>query len=217
MPIGKEIGSYSAKATSITKDVDAAGNSVFVLNLEGSVSGGWNGTVLSTLITTTGDFEAGTYTSSVSVYLEDGSVVWISRGRLRHVLKASSAIPGILPAVSLNGRQLVDGGVVGEVPIGAARSMGWPVVAVDVSMDLPPMRDSDLVLDTMMRTQMMTSRLLRERMLSTVRAVIRPQVGYATWAEWHHFDDLVAEGCEVYLMAHPSITHKSIIESCEPE
>lgn len=75
MPIGKEIGSYSAKATSITKDVDGAGNSVFVLNLEGTVSGGWKGTVLSTLITTTGDFEAGTYTSSVSVYLDDGSVV----------------------------------------------------------------------------------------------------------------------------------------------
>ena len=75
MPIGKEVGSYSLKSTSISKSVDAAGNHVFVLNLEGTVSGGWSGTVLSTLTTTTSDFQTGTYTTSVAVYLADGSVV----------------------------------------------------------------------------------------------------------------------------------------------
>ncbi len=75
MPIGKELGSLTANATSITKDIDASGSSVFVLNLEGTVSGGWSGTVLSTLITSTGDFQTGTYTTSVAVYLDDGSVL----------------------------------------------------------------------------------------------------------------------------------------------
>ena len=76
MPIGKEVGSYTVTATSITKEVDAAGNSVFTLNYEGTVSGGWNGSVLSTMTSTTsGNYAAGTYTSTVSVYLEDGSVV----------------------------------------------------------------------------------------------------------------------------------------------
>ena len=40
MPIGKEVGSYSLKSTSISKSVDAAGNHVFVQNMEGTVSGG---------------------------------------------------------------------------------------------------------------------------------------------------------------------------------
>ena len=75
MPIGKEVGSFTAKATSIEKDVDAAGNNVFTLNFEGSVSGGWNGSVVSTMTSTTSDYQTGTYTSTVSVYLEDGSVV----------------------------------------------------------------------------------------------------------------------------------------------
>ena len=75
MPIGKEVGSYSVNATSIEKEVDAAGNSVFTLNFEGTVSGGWNGSVLSTMTSTTGDYQTGTYSSTVSVYLKDGSVV----------------------------------------------------------------------------------------------------------------------------------------------
>lgn len=75
MPIGKEIGSYTAKATSIEKTVDAAGNSVFTMNFEGTVSGGYDGSVLSTLTATTSDYQTGTYTSTVSVYLNDGSVV----------------------------------------------------------------------------------------------------------------------------------------------
>lgn len=131
---------------------------------------------------------------AVATDLENGEEVRLARGGLRHVLKASSAIPGLLPATEVDGRSLVDGGVVAEVPVGAARSLGWPVVVSDVSMDLPPMRDDDLVLDTMARTQMMTLRLLRERELASVRAVIQPDVGLTTWAEWDKFDGLIAAG-----------------------
>jgi len=131
---------------------------------------------------------------AVATDLETGEEVRITHGALRHVLKASSAIPGLLPATEIEGRLLVDGGVIAEVPVGAARALGWPVVAFDVSMDLPPLRDDDLVLDTMARTQMMTLRLLRNRQLAKVRAVIQPQVGLTTWAEWHKFDELIAAG-----------------------
>jgi NTE family protein len=131
---------------------------------------------------------------AVATNLETGEVVWLDRGNLRHVLKASSAIPGILPAVTIGGRTLVDGGVVGEVPVVAARSLGWPVIGIDASMDLPSLREGDLVLDTMMRTQMMTARLLRERILTGAWAVIRPRVGQVTWADWDRFDDLIIEG-----------------------
>ena len=75
MSIGKEIGSYAVKGTSIEKTVDMAGNNVFTMNFEGTVSGGWEGSVLLTLTATTGDYQTGTYTSTVSVYLKDGSVV----------------------------------------------------------------------------------------------------------------------------------------------
>ena len=130
----------------------------------------------------------------VATDLETGEAVRIREGSLRKALVASSAIPGVVPAVEIDGRLLVDGGVVAEVPSVAAKNEGWPVVAVDVSMDVPPLSDDDLVLDTMMRTQMMTARLLRERQMKVASFVIRPEVGAARWAEWQRFEEFVELG-----------------------
>jgi NTE family protein len=132
--------------------------------------------------------------TAVATDLESAEEVRMTTGNLRLVLKASSAIPGMLPTVELDGRYLVDGAVVAEIPVAAARGMGWPILAVDVSMELPPLSEDDLALDTMVRTQMMTKKLLRERSLERVVDVIQPQVGDATWADWHRFDELVEAG-----------------------
>ena len=78
MPIGKEVGSFSTNSTSITKGVDSAGNHTFALNLEGTVTGDWNGTVLVTLTCTTPDFKSGTFTTDAAAYLEDGNVITAS-------------------------------------------------------------------------------------------------------------------------------------------
>ena len=75
MPIGNEIASFSTNTTSMTKGVDSAGNQTFDMNMEGEVTGAWNGTVLLTMIATTPDVKNGTYTISSAAYLEDGSVV----------------------------------------------------------------------------------------------------------------------------------------------
>lgn len=131
---------------------------------------------------------------AVATDLETGETVHLARGPVREALRASSAIPGLLPAVILDGRSLVDGGVIAEVPIAAARSLGRPVVAVDASADLPPLAADSLVLDTMVRAQMISGRLLREYQLHTPLHVVRPQVGHAAWADWHRFDELIAAG-----------------------
>ena len=130
----------------------------------------------------------------VATDLETGEEVRLRQGSLRTALDATSAIPGMVPAVEVDGRQLVDGGAVAEIPTVAARDEGWPVIAVDTSMDVPSIAEDDLVLDTMWRTQMMTARLLRQRQLKAATHVIRPQVGEARWAEWHRFDEFVEAG-----------------------
>jgi NTE family protein len=130
----------------------------------------------------------------VATNLETGTEVRLRSGPIRPALVASSAIPGMVPSVEIEGQPLVDGGVVAEVPVVAARGEGWPVVAVDVSLDVPPLKPDDLVLDTMMRTQMMTARLLRRRQLRLATHVIRPDVGDARWAEWNRFEEFVDAG-----------------------
>jgi NTE family protein len=130
----------------------------------------------------------------VATNLENGAEVRLRSGPIRSALVASSAIPGMVPSVDIEGQPLVDGGVVAEVPAVAAKDEGWPVVAIDVSLDVPPLRPDDLVLDTMMRTQMMTARLLRRRQLRSATHVIRPEVGDARWAEWNRFEEFVEAG-----------------------
>lgn len=131
---------------------------------------------------------------AVATDLETGEEMHLKRGSLRAAVQASSSIPGLVQGVEIEGRLLVDGAVRAEVPVKAARTLGREVVAVDVSMDLPPLRHGGLVLDTMMRTQLMTSIKLRRLQLRKCRHVIRPAVGHATWAEWERFDELVEAG-----------------------
>lgn len=130
----------------------------------------------------------------VATDLETGAEVRLDRGPLRSAVRASSAIPGLLPAAVVDGRPLVDGGVVAEVPVAAARSLGRPVVAVDVSMTPPPLAAGDRVLETMMRAQSMTASLLRRAQLCHADHVLRPEVGSVTWADWDAFDRLVECG-----------------------
>lgn len=75
MAIGKEVGKFNANSTSITASVDAGGTRVFEMNYEGTISGGWSGMVLSTMIARSDDFETGTYTAEVVAYLDDGQIL----------------------------------------------------------------------------------------------------------------------------------------------
>ncbi len=134
--------------------------------------------------------------SAVAVDLDTGESVTLDAGPLRTAVKASGAIPGVLPAVEIDGRQLVDGGVVSEIPVREAHGAYRPVFAVDVSMDLGKRSDSDIALNTMMRTQTMTAAIVRQDQLRGARWVLKPEVGHATWSDWDLFEEMVETGAE---------------------
>jgi NTE family protein len=132
--------------------------------------------------------------TAVATNLETGDEIRLRRGSLRMAVKASSSIPGMVPAKSVDGMDLVDGGVVAEVPVAAAKDDGRPILVVDASMEIPLLEEDELALDTMMRTQMMTAKLLRLRQLSEATWVIRPKIGTVAWADWGTFDEMIEAG-----------------------
>jgi NTE family protein len=70
----------------------------------------------------------------VACSLGRGSVEAPSRGPLALWLRASNAVPGIVPPVAIGGELYVDGGVLDNVPVDvAARHNAGPVIAVNVS------------------------------------------------------------------------------------
>ena len=60
----------------------------------------------------------------VTTSLTDGRERWIGHGPATEAILASSAIPSIFPAVTIEGDLLVDGGVVNNVPISRALAAG---------------------------------------------------------------------------------------------
>ncbi len=72
-----------------------------------------------------------------------GEEVRLSKGPLLDAVMASAAIPGVLPAVDWDGRELIDGGVANNAPISHALDLGAKEIYVlsagtPCELDEPP-------------------------------------------------------------------------------
>ena len=77
---------------------------------------------------------------AVATDIETGELVILSSGSLLHAMRASMAIPGMFNPVHLDGRLLIDGGVLRNLPIDVAKQMGADIIiAVDVGIPLDQM------------------------------------------------------------------------------
>ncbi|KFL37540.1 patatin-like phospholipase family protein [Arenimonas donghaensis] len=71
---------------------------------------------------------------AVATDLASQREVWLTRGKLFDAIRASIAIPMIFTPAHVDGRELVDGGLLSPVPIAATRAMHVDrVIAVDVN------------------------------------------------------------------------------------
>jgi NTE family protein len=74
--------------------------------------------------------------AAIATEIGTGHEVWLARGSLALALRASYALPGIFPPVSVGGRWLVDGALVNPMPVSVARAFGARVViAVNLNAD----------------------------------------------------------------------------------
>ncbi|MBM6401720.1 patatin-like phospholipase family protein [Phycicoccus sonneratiae] len=60
----------------------------------------------------------------VAACIEDASAVWFSAGELVWPVVASCSVPGLFPPVVIDGRHLLDGGLVHSIPVGRAVQLG---------------------------------------------------------------------------------------------
>ncbi|MDA1100479.1 MAG: patatin-like phospholipase family protein [Proteobacteria bacterium] len=75
--------------------------------------------------------------TAVATELATGHEIWLRKGPLVETLRASYALPGIFPPVSIEGRPLVDGALVNPVPVSVCRAMGARlVIAVNLNADM---------------------------------------------------------------------------------
>jgi NTE family protein len=80
---------------------------------------------------------------AVAVDLETGEMVVLKSGRLADAARASMSVPGAFPPMELNGRLLIDGGIVRNLPIDVVREMGADIV-ICVDLDKPMKTRKDI-------------------------------------------------------------------------
>lgn len=76
--------------------------------------------------------------AAVATDLLTGEKVVIRQGSLASAIRASMSIPGVFEPWSIDGRLLVDGGLVSNMPVRTAKQLfpGYPVIAVNVTSSL---------------------------------------------------------------------------------
>ncbi len=60
----------------------------------------------------------------VAASIERAAEHWFSSGPLVDAILASCAVPGVLPAIRIDGEHFIDGGIVNSIPVGRAIDMG---------------------------------------------------------------------------------------------
>ncbi len=79
---------------------------------------------------------------AVAADIETGEIVVLKKGRLADAARASMSVPGAFPPIELNGRILIDGGILRNLPVDIVRDMGADIViCIDVGKPLATRKD----------------------------------------------------------------------------
>jgi NTE family protein len=150
----------------------------------------------------------------LSTNLTSGQVVVHREGPLWRALRASAAIPGVLPPVIEAGEVLVDGGVINNLPVDVMRGLGrGPVIAVDVAADraltrVPPeledcspwqwlargRRHVPSIAAVLIRVGTINSEAQDRRMHRDADLLLRPPLASIGMLDWRAFDRAVEIG-----------------------
>jgi NTE family protein len=137
-----------------------------------------------------------------------GAPVVLNRGGLRRAVSASSAVPGLLPPVAIDGRMLIDGGWVAQVPVVPALHLGADlVIAVDVSRELEPLAERGSGLNIMVRAAAIRAEALRLMQGRLADILIEPDVGRVHWADFSAVEECVQRGEEAARACLDDIRH----------
>ena len=130
----------------------------------------------------------------VAVDLKGGEKVVIDRGSLATALRATMSLPGVFPPVTRDGRILVDGGALDNIPADVVKSQGPSfVVAVDVGY-APDDEVNYSILGLMGRTIDAMMRAATREALKSANLIIAVNVDGFGSLDWRRADELIARG-----------------------
>ena len=147
--------------------------------------------------------------AAVATDLNTGAlVVMRDEGDIAFAIRASCAVPGwYVPVTDSEGRQLVDGGLVANLPVSVARSLGAEVVvAVDVNFEGAKFAGAPAsAFGILLQSFLVVQRTATGHQRQAADICISPRVGHIRWDEMGRAEELMAAGYEAALAALPNI------------
>ena len=138
--------------------------------------------------------------------LESGEMVVFTKGDAGLAVRASSAIPGLVSPVTINGHDYIDGGMVSKIPVKVARQLGADIViAVDVSRTLQDHLSIDSTFSVMSQAIVIMSQPIIENDLRDADVIIRPDIGVIPPGDFDLKVQTIHAGEEAALSAIPEI------------
>lgn len=132
----------------------------------------------------------------VATDLMSGEKVVFKKGSIEDAVRASISIPGIFVPEKVNGRLLVDGGVVDRIPVSVVKEMGADIViAVDTS-NINKNTEITSIYDVIMQSlDIMQMELVEHRQIAS-DVMIRPKVEKYSSRSFTNIDEIIMIGEE---------------------
>jgi NTE family protein len=137
---------------------------------------------------------------AVATDLNNAESYVFDRGDLATAMRASMAIPLVFEPVKHDGRYLVDGGILNNLPVDVAREMGAKVViAVNISSPFGKVGQSSSLFDV--AYQSIDAALIQNtfKSLATADLVIAPELGDITAADFERGKEMIELGYQAVM------------------
>lgn len=120
----------------------------------------------------------------VAADLSTGKQVVLDKGELPLCMRATMAIPGVFAPVEIDGKVLVDGGIINNFPVDVAKSMGADIIiGVDIKNDYPGPENLKSMPQVFAQMIALMGNESYQRNLKEVDILIKPDVSnYSTYS-----------------------------------
>jgi NTE family protein len=141
--------------------------------------------------------------------IETGDNVVLTRGHLETAMRATMSVPGVMAAEQIDGRPLVDGGLVNNLPVAEGRALCGDIV-IAVNLGTQPLKAPDI--GSAITVGLQVVNLLTENNVQASLArltprdvLIEPKLGDITFGSFDRVDELIAVGVAAARAATPAL------------
>lgn len=138
--------------------------------------------------------------------LERGKAVYLEHGSLSQSLRASMSLPSLFEPVRIDGRVLVDGGLVQNLPVDLALRLDVDlIIGVDLPVHLRPAEELGNLLAVAEQSRQILSLSQEQQAARMADLLVRPEVSRYGLTDFEAVDTLIQRGYEAMCAAEPRL------------